>query len=180
MIAARPAFASRASASLRVSRTVLLLASILSLAACDAAPKPANGKGTPGQDGVAQDAIAQDLARLDAGVRIAAANKRIDELERQVGELQSTPEKLDLELLTNRVTALEVQASSAASQASVAPAKDGPKDASAAPRTTNKDPQQSEDKRQPAKRAPKLTLPALENRPRLATPSEAKAFTPRK
>lgn len=158
-----------------MSRTVLLLASVLSLAACDQAPKPADVKGTSDQD-----SVAQNLARLDGGVRIAAANKRIDELERQVGELQSTPEKLDLELLTNRVTALEVQASSAASQASVAAPKDGPKDASAALRTTSKEPQQSEYARQPAKRAPKLTLPELENRPRLATPSEAKAFTPRK
>lgn len=159
----------------RVSRTVLLLASVLSLAACDQAPKPADVKATSDQD-----AVAQDLARLDAGVRIAAADKRIDELERQVGELQSTPEKLDLELLTNRVTALEVQASSAASQASEVPPKDGLKDASTAPRTPSKDPQESEYARQPAKRPPKLTLPELENHPRLATPREAKAFTPRK
>lgn len=149
----------------------MLLASVISLAACNAAPKPAEVKGKPDRD-----AVAEDLARLDAGVRIAAANKRIDELERQVGELQSTPEKLDLELLTNRVTALEVQASSAASQASVAP----PKDAPAAARTTSRDAQQSEYARQSARRTQKLTLPELESRPRLATPAEVKAFTPRK
>ena len=103
-----------------MSRTVLLLASVLSLAACDQVLKPTDVKGT-----LDQNAVAQDVPRLDAGVCIAVANKRIDELERQVGELQSAPEKLDLKFLTNRVIALEVQASSAASQVSVAPPKDG-------------------------------------------------------
>ncbi|MES3057694.1 hypothetical protein O6V14_18835 [Sphingomonas faeni] len=175
VIASHSPPALRTSASRGVSRAVVLLASVISLAACNAAPKPADVKGKPDRE-----AVAEDLTRLDAGVRIAAANKRIDELERQVGELQSTPEKLDLELLTNRVTALEVQASAAASQASVAPPKDTPKDAPAAARTTSRDAQQSEYARQPAKRTPKLTLPELESRPRLATPTEARAFTPHK
>jgi len=56
-----------------------MLPSVLSLAACDQAPKSADVKKASDQD-----AVAQDLSRLDAGVRIAAANKRINERELQV------------------------------------------------------------------------------------------------
>ena len=52
---------------------------------------------------------------MEADIRIAAANKRIDELERQVGALQATPEKLDLDLLTRRVETLEAKAGGDAS-----------------------------------------------------------------
>jgi len=62
-----------------------------------------------------QDPIAADVDRMEADIRIAAANKRIDELERQVGALQATPEKLDLDLLTRRVETLEAKAGGDAS-----------------------------------------------------------------
>lgn len=91
-------------------RSVTSLACLILVAGCDQplTPKPAATK-------VTRDPITADVNRLEAGIRIAAANKRIDELERQVGALQATPEKLDLELLTNRVEALEARAGGDAS-----------------------------------------------------------------
>ncbi len=86
-------------------RTIMSLACLILVAGCDQAststPTP-----TPA---AAKDPITADVDRMEAGIRIATANKRIDELERQVGALQATPEKLDLELLTNRVEALEAK-----------------------------------------------------------------------
>lgn len=113
---------------------------------------------------------------MDADVRIAAANKRIDELERQVGELQSTPEKLDLDLLTKRVTQLEVNA------VNVVPLSGMPltKDVTGTSSTASHDPRPYESTRQPSKRTSTLNLPDLESRSRLATPVEAKAFSLKK
>ncbi len=92
------------------SKTIMSLACLILVAGCDQAPTP-----TPAATKVAEDPITADVDRMEAGIRIAAANKRIDELERQVGALQATPEKLDLELLTNRVEALEAKAGGDAS-----------------------------------------------------------------
>ncbi|SEM50522.1 hypothetical protein SAMN05192583_0440 [Sphingomonas gellani] len=47
-------------------------------------------------------------------MRIQASQKRVDELEAEVAVLKNTPERLDLDLLTQRVLRLEVAASSAA------------------------------------------------------------------
>lgn len=106
---------------------------------------------------------------MEAGIRIAAANKRIDELERKVSALEATPEKIELDLLTQRVTALEVKAlTGQATEPQGAPD----------PRTPSSDTLRSGTG---ARRAPtgnpKLTLPELDNRPRQATPAEAKAFS---
>lgn len=84
-------------------KTIMSLACLILVAGCDQAststPTPA----------AAKDPITADVDRMEAGIRIAAANKRIDELERQVAALQATPQKLDLELLANRVAALEAK-----------------------------------------------------------------------
>ncbi|MBD8621124.1 hypothetical protein IFT67_19630 [Sphingomonas sp. CFBP 13728] len=77
---------------------------------CDQTSSPPSAKAK-----AAQDPIAIDIDQIEARVRIAAAIKRIDELERQVSELQATPEKLDLDLLTRRVAALEAMGSGGAS-----------------------------------------------------------------
>ncbi|MDQ0836967.1 hypothetical protein [Sphingomonas faeni] len=123
-----------------------------------------------------QDPIVQDLDRLEAGVRIAAANKRIDDLEHKVGELESTPEKLDLDLLTSRVTALEVKANGAALASDMLLPKEKPSLST----STGAEPQARKNTRQTPKRTSVLNLPELESRPRLATPAEAKAFAPGK
>ena len=86
------------------SKTIMSLACLILVAGCDQASTP-----TPKAAKAAEDPITADVDRMEAGIRIAAANKRIDELEREVGALQATPEKLDLELLTNRVEALEAK-----------------------------------------------------------------------
>ncbi|WP_165911549.1 hypothetical protein [Sphingomonas sp. PP-CC-3A-396] len=146
------------------SIAVLSFAILTSLGACDRDPKA-----PPSENGVVKDPVAGDVDRMEAEIRIAAANKRIDELERKVGALEATPEKIDLELLTQRVTALEVKSvSDQATQPQVAPA----------PRTPASDALRSETgvRRAPTK-SPKLTLPELENRPRQASPAEAKAFS---
>jgi uncharacterized coiled-coil protein SlyX len=113
----------------------------------------------------------QDIKQAEYEVRLAAANKRIDELERKVGALEVTPEKLDLDLLTQRVTALEVNAGDAVVQVPmIAPAAAKVRSGGNAPRAGG------EAGRRPAG-VPKLNLPDLENRPRPATPSEVKAFS---
>lgn len=151
-----------------INTAVLSLAILGSLGACDQFPKaPALKKA------VAADPLADDLDRMEAGIRIAAANKRIDELERKVGALEATPERIDLDLLTQRVTALEVKsAGDGASVVQVAPASSPQPFGQTAPLSR-------EVRRSPAQRS-KLTLPDLENRPRLATPAEARAFSPAK
>lgn len=111
---------------------------------------------------------------MESGVRLAAANRRIDELERKVGALEATPEKLDLDLLAQRVTALEVNAISKPALAfRGVPAADVTRSDNVLSQTGN------EARRAPASRS-KLTLPELESRPRLASPAEAQAFSPRK
>ena len=86
------------------------MACLTLMAGCDQPPSSTVVKAK-----ATQDPIAADVDRMEADIRIAAANKRIDELERQVGALQATPEKLDLDLLTRRVETLEAKAGGDAS-----------------------------------------------------------------
>jgi uncharacterized coiled-coil protein SlyX len=120
----------------------------------------------------AQDAVTEDVNRMEAEVRIAAANKRIDELERQVGELQSNPEKLDLEVLTSRVAALEASQSGVAADREVLLPKAMPVSPAvpASPSRANGGRQTT------PKQSSSLHLPELEPRSRLATPDESKSF----
>ena len=118
-----------------------------------------------------EDPLVQDIKQMEYGVRLSAATKRIDELQRKVAALEATPEKIDLELLAQRVTALEVKSvGDEATVSQATPALRAPQPMSATPRTGSK-----------ARRSPignsKLTLPELENRARLATSAEAKAFS---
>jgi hypothetical protein len=144
----------------------LTLACLLSLGACDRGSSPSSAESVS-----TNTPLAQDIKQTEYGVRLAAANKRIDELERKVGALEETPEKLDLDLLTQRVTALEVASSSAAAPIStIAPATDKAQLGDIAPRAGGGVPRKQD-------RAPKLNLPDLEKQTRPATPSEAKAFS---
>jgi hypothetical protein len=148
---------------------LLTLAFGFALGACNESPVPQGAKrASP------EDPVTQDIKQIEYGVRLAAANKRIDELERKVRALETTPEKLDLDLLTQRVTRLEVN--SAGGEASVPKIKPT-KNASQPVGGTRRE---SGVVRRPSATSPKLSLPELENRPRLATPAEAKAFSPEK
>lgn len=118
------------------------------------------------------DPIVRDVGQLETDVRIVEVEKRIDELEREVGELKLTPEKLNLELLTARVAALEVgRANVAVDSKDFAPnvSADPISPAGLADRSNSTAPAK-------AKRTSSLRLPSLEPRARLATPAEAKAF----
>jgi len=151
---------------MHLSTAVLSFAILTSLGACDRIPKAPASK-----NAAAVDPLAGDLDRMEAGIRIAAANKRIDELERKVHALEETPEKIDLELLTQRVTALEVKSVGDEAPASqTIPATKTAQPMSSPPRTGS-------EARRSAVVKSKLTLPELENRPRLAAPAEAKSFS---
>lgn len=127
--------------------------------------KPATAK-------VAQDPVTADIDRMQAQIRIAAANKRIDELERQVAELQAAPEKLDLELLTRRVATLETMDHGDMAVLGTSPGKLTPSP-NQGPRPFPRATEARQDKPQ---KASKLNIPELETRSRLATTDEAKAF----
>jgi hypothetical protein len=112
----------------------------------------------------AKSQIAQDISQIDIEVRLGVANKRIDELERKVGLLEDTPDKLDLELLTQRVTELELKASG--NETSVLKIAPAPRIHRSADRAT----QAVGIVRQPPVKASELNLPELERRPQMATP----------
>jgi hypothetical protein len=152
-------------------KALLPFAFLILASACNQrAGSPAAKKGSE------QESVAQDLDKFEAGVRIAAANKRIDELERKIGELETTPDKLNLDLLTRRVTALEVKANDPfAAISDPAPAKTSPNSGQ-----LKTDTAQLGATRRSTTRSTVLKLPNLEKGPRLATPAEAEAFSPGK
>lgn len=153
-------------------KAVLPLTALILASACGQPPK------TPAAEKVSdQAAVAQGIDNFESGVRLAAANKRIDELERKVGELETTPAKLDLDLLTQRVTALEVKANNPLALNSEGPL---PKEQVNSGRPASNAAQQDPTLKRPPTRSPTLNLPDLEKGPRLATPTEAKAFSPGK
>lgn len=51
----------------------------------------------------------KQIDRIEGGVRLDQAERRIVELEKQVGALRDNPQQLDLDLLTQRVAALEAR-----------------------------------------------------------------------
>ncbi len=135
-------------------RAVTSLSWLILMAGCDqtSAPAPTAAKAV-------QDPLKADLEQMEAGIRIAAANKRIDELERKVGALQATPEKLDLSLLTDRVATLEAKAGGDASS----PGKPSGQTTSG----VGQSPQSgllADSPRQVQRQTPKLSLPELETR----------------
>ena len=143
----------------------LTLACLLSLEACDRRSVPPSVKREPDTS-----LMAQDIEQIEYGVRLAAANKRIDELERKVSALENTPEQLDLDLLTQRVTALETKSSDAMAPVPIIAPVPGQAQVGIAPRASREIPRARI-------RAPKLSLPDLEKRARPATPSDTKALS---
>ena len=148
------------------AKTMLPLVALLSLGACERQPASSVVKAAS-----APNPIEQDVRQMQYDIRLAAADKRIEELERQVGALQATPEKLDLNLLTQRVVELEAKASGAVS----VPSPSAP--ATAAPRSNGSEKRTSNDIRKTPPAPSRLSLPSLERRPQVATPAEAKAFS---
>ena len=142
----------------------LSLLCLLSLASCDRAPAPSSAKSA-----AAGDPIMQDVKEAEYEVRLTAANKRIEELERKVGALEATPEALDLDLLTQRVQALEVKAMAGA------PISTGP--LAEPTRAAELVPRDGREARRAPTVMPRLKLPDLERRSRVASPSEAQNFS---
>lgn len=155
-----------------LSKVPLVFAILILVQACDQVPKSPATKNSSDQN-----LLAKDVDQLESGVRLAAANKRIDELERKVDELEATPEKLDLDLLSQRVTALEVKANDTIS---IVPQTPLAKEKPATPQSTERAARSDANARQTPASASTFKLPDLENRARPATPAEAKAFPPRK
>jgi len=135
-------------------RAVTSLPWLILMAGCDQ-----TSASTPTTAKAVEDPLKADLEQMEASIRIAAANKRIDELERQVGALQATPEKLDLSLLTARVATLEAKAGD-----------DAPSPEKPLGQTTSGVGQGpwsgmlSDTPRQVQRQTPKLSLPELETR----------------
>jgi uncharacterized coiled-coil protein SlyX len=148
------------------AKVLLPVIGLLSLGACDQQPASPVAKIAP-----APNPIEQDVKQMQYDIRLAAADKRIEELERQVGALDATPEKLDLNLLTQRVAELEANAGGAVS----VPSPSAP--ATVAPRSNGSGKRKSNDVRKTSPAPSRLSLPSLERRPQIATPGEAKAFT---
>jgi hypothetical protein len=126
-----------------------LLAALLALIAapltgCDRPGGQAAPDAAPSNPGDA--ALAQDVAGIGTDVRLAQATKRIDELEREVAHLKSTPATLNLDLLDQRVQAIEARLA-------ITPAASPATSPATAPRTPARTPT----------RAPGgLTLPEIE------------------
>lgn len=85
---------------------------LLASACGPATPTAQNGAqpAAASAEAAANAAIEQDVANIQTNVVRTSETQRLDELERRVGELENKPEKLDLELLSSRVQALEVKA----------------------------------------------------------------------
>ncbi|MES3045258.1 hypothetical protein [Sphingomonas faeni] len=146
-------------------RATAPLACLILVAGCDRISSP-----TPDKAKAAQDPIEADIDRIQADIRIAAANKRIDVLTRQVGVLEATPDKLDLELLTSRVEALEAKIYGAASSPDM-PAEKSTSDRGQPSRSVSRP---SDTHQTKTEKTSKLSLPELENRTRVTSPDRAK------
>lgn len=157
----------------RQSLNILLsFAAILTLQACDNTSRSETGSGSP-----KTAKIERDMSEFEDSMRIAAANKRIDELERKVAELEATPEKLNQDILDRRVAALELKTNADAAFAVAAPSSEDRLGVYSLDSNAMRPDTKS---RRVPKRPSSLKLPDLESGPRLATPAEAKAFTPDK
>lgn len=147
---------------------LLSFASLSYLSACDRMSPPSAEK-----KGSSQEKLVGELDRMESDVRIAAANKRIEDLERKVGELEATPEKVDLDLLTQRVTALELKADSPSVLDMDTPP---PRERSSGSQPTGNALRSNLNSRRTPALPSRLSLPDLETHARLATPAEEKAF----
>jgi len=145
--------------------SLLPLCMLLVLAGCGQSRTPSSVNSAS-----ADDPVSQDIKQLEYGVRLAAANKRIDELERKIGALEATPEKLKLDLLTQRVLALEVKSFDRVPSAVEMPTPGDDR------RSPSNAPLKAKDSVRDPSPATKQSSPKSEPRARLATSAEAKAL----
>jgi TolA-binding protein len=152
-----------------LKKLLLPLVGVALISACDQFPMPP-APGNPTRS----EPIVQNVEEIEAGVRLAEADKRIADLERKVSELEATPQTLAIDVLKQRVAALEADV---ADKESIAQAR------SLVPEQLKK--RLSTDTspvlpgrilgRSPAPTS-KLNLPDLKRKPRPATKAEEKAF----
>ncbi|MGC5799141.1 hypothetical protein [Sphingomonas sp. NFX23] len=152
-----------------LKKLLLPLVGVALISACDQFPMPP----APGNS-TRSEPIVQNVEEIEAGVRLAEADKRIADLERKVSELEATPQTLALDVLKQRVAALEADV---ADKESIAQAR------SLVPEQLKKRLSTDTSPVLPGRilgRSPtptlKLNLPDLERKPRPATKAEEKAF----
>jgi TolA-binding protein len=152
-----------------LKKLLLPLVGVALISACDQFPMPP----APGNS-TRSEPIVQNVEEIEAGVRLAEADKRIADLERKVSELEATPQTLALDVLKQRVAALEAEV---ADKESIAQAR------SLVPEQLKKRLSTDTSPVLPGRilgRSPtptsKLNLPDLERKPRPATNAEEKAF----
>lgn len=152
-----------------LNKLLLPLVGVALISACDQFPMPP----APGNS-TRSEPIVQNVEEIEAGVRLAEADKRIADLERKVSELEATPQTLALDVLKQRVAALEADV---ADKESIAQAR------SLVPEQLKKRLPTDTSPVLPGRilgRSPtptsKINLPDLERKPLPATNAEEKAF----
>jgi TolA-binding protein len=103
-----------------MTRPLLICLLALFATACDPAPHRQDAAAPANANGIREE-VAGDLA----AARLKVAEDRIAQLERQVGELQNKPEKLDLQLLTQRVEQIETRVYAKGGEPTPAPQPSG-------------------------------------------------------
>jgi hypothetical protein len=107
------------------------LSLLLMLAACS---KAIDQPSSASLDNSEQQQMQRSIDETTMAVRLKAAEARIVALERQVGALEATPEKIDLQLVTQRLEQLEAKVYARA------PVPDGTATPVAAPRPADQVP----------------------------------------
>lgn len=87
-----------------LKKLLLPLVGVVLISACDQFPMP-----PAPENPTRSEPIVQNVEEIEARVRLAEANKRIADLERKVSELEATPQTLALDVLKQRVAALEAE-----------------------------------------------------------------------
>lgn len=92
-------------------RLLIVATLVLSASGCGpAAPTDPRTAAPTATKAAGDAAIERDVASIRADVTRTSETQRLNELERRIGRLEATPDKLDLELLATRVQALEGRA----------------------------------------------------------------------
>ena len=90
-----------------------LFAALLLLVGCDTGDRtPSKRPDAPQRPevGAANTAIERDVASIKENAQIAAVNKRLDELEAEVSALKTNSQTIDIDLLKQRLAAVETAA----------------------------------------------------------------------